>query len=126
MPKSKKKRSKTHRADYRDLYYKTVQGRITCMLGSAKTRAKKKNVEFNLEKEDIVIPPVCPLLGLEMSVEEMGLRSNSPSLDRKDPSKGYTKDNVWVISFRANLLKNNASVEELQMLVSNLKLCGFT
>ena len=27
------------------------------------------------------------------------------SLDRKDPNKGYTKDNVWVISQIANAMK---------------------
>lgn len=29
----------------------------------------------------------------------------SYSLDRKDPNKGYTKDNVWVISQIANAMK---------------------
>lgn len=28
----------------------------------------------------------------------------SYSLDRKDPNKGYTKDNVWVISQIANAI----------------------
>jgi hypothetical protein len=46
---------------------------------------------------------------------------NSPSLDKIIPSKGYIKGNVWVISNRANTLKNDASLQELELLVENLK-----
>lgn len=116
---------KTVRKKYRDLWYKTLKGRIYSMWQSAKLRAKKKNLEFSLEIEDIVIPDFCPLLGLKLSYEDFGIRYNSPSLDRKDPGKGYTKENIWVISSRANILKHNATLSELELLVKNLKLCGF-
>ena len=78
----------------------------------AKFRAKQKGREFNITKEDIVIPDICPLLGTPME---------SPSLDRIDSSKGYIKDNVWVISNRANTLKNDATLTELKTLVENLE-----
>lgn len=45
----------------------------------------------------------------------------SPSLDRIDSSKGYVKGNVRVISARANMLKNNATVEELTLVLKDLK-----
>ena len=38
-----------------------------------------------------------------------------------DSTKGYIKGNVWVISKRANALKNNATIEELELLVKNLR-----
>jgi hypothetical protein len=38
-----------------------------------------------------------------------------------EPEKGYIKGNVWVISNRANTLKNDASLQELELLVENLK-----
>ena len=82
------------------------------MLGRAKYRAKQKGLDFNITKEDIVIPDICPLLGTPMK---------SPSLDRIDPTKGYIKGNVWVISNRANTLKNDASLQELELLVEYLK-----
>jgi hypothetical protein len=34
------------------------------------------------------------------------------SLDRIDPTKGYTKDNVWVISQIANAMKWDSTAEE--------------
>jgi hypothetical protein len=46
---------------------------------------------------------------------------NIPSLDRIRPERGYTKGNIWVISNRANTLKNNATLEELELLVKNLR-----
>jgi hypothetical protein len=50
-----------------------------------------------------------------------GARSNSPSLDRIDSSKGYTPDNIWVISNKANSIKSNATVEELETIAANLR-----
>ena len=41
-------------------------------------------------------------------------RKYSPSLDRIDPNKGYVKGNVQVISRLANIMKSNASPEELR------------
>jgi hypothetical protein len=38
---------------------------------------------------------------------------DSPSVDRIDPNGGYVKGNVVVVSYRANLIKTNASVDEL-------------
>lgn len=78
----------------------------------AKGRAKRKNREFSITIEDIVIPEVCPVLNIPML---------HPSLDRFDSSKGYSKDNIRVISYRANVLKNNASVEELEAVLRYLK-----
>jgi len=42
--------------------------------------------------------------------------NNSPSIDRIDNSKGYIKNNIVVVSRRANVLKKDASIEELKKL----------
>ena len=95
------------------------------MLSNAKKRAKSKGWEFSLELVDIVIPEFCPLLPniqLNQSGQEhYTLGPNSPTLDRKDNSKGYTRDNVWVISWKANTIKSSSSLEELETLVINLR-----
>lgn len=82
----------------------------------AKNNAKNKNLEFNLEIEDIVIPEKCPYLEIPLT-NNVGKRrkysENSYSIDRIDPKKGYVKGNVQIISWQANTMKNKASIEEL-------------
>ena len=88
---------------------------------NAKRRARDRNLEFRLCPEDIVIPKYCPLLGVRLAPGTRENKECSPTLDRIDPTKGYTPDNVWVISHRANSLKSNASFDELRLLVANLR-----
>ena len=91
------------------------------MLADARKRAKKKNLEFNLVIEDLTIPDFCPILEIPLFVAGGKRTDNSPSLDRIDNSKGYTKDNVFVISFRANALKNDATLDELKAIVKYME-----
>jgi hypothetical protein len=83
-----------------------------------KSRAKEKGIQFNIEKSDINIPIICPILGIPIIKEykkgkKQGPSSNSPSLDRIDNLKGYVKGNVRVISHKANTMKHSATKEEL-------------
>ena len=91
------------------------------MASDAKKRAKLKNLEFNITFEDVYIPEFCPVLGIELFVSSGTRSPNSPSLDRIDNSKGYTKDNIMVISLRANQIKNDASVDELKAIVKYIE-----
>jgi hypothetical protein len=77
-------------------------------------RAKHKGLEFSLAREDIKIPELCPVLGIPIVPFAGKFAPNSPSVDRIDNSKGYTKENIVVVSFRANNIKNNATVGELK------------
>lgn len=81
------------------------------MYNAAKSRATKVGREFNIDLADVVVPEVCPVLGINME---------SPSLDRIDSSKGYVKGNVRVISMRANMLKSNATIKELTLVLKDL------
>lgn len=96
--------------------------RESIILASAKTRAKKFNLEFSITINDIQIPLFCPVLGIELNLNNTKIRlDTSPSLDRIDNSKGYTKENIRIISWRANKLKNNASLEELEKIIKYMK-----
>lgn len=89
---------------------------------NARKRARDMGLEFDLEESWIKIPERCPLLGIKISfLGRMNNRDSSASVDRIDPRKGYTKDNVWIISYRANRIKNDASVEELGKVFRGLK-----
>jgi hypothetical protein len=64
----------------------------------------------------------CPLLGIELSYEKYPGKAapyNYASLDKIDPSKGYVVGNVQILSFRANTLKNSATLDELKLIVKN-------
>ena len=87
---------------------------------NAKQRAERKGVEFSIKVTDVVIPQTCPLLEIPLIVGTKDNYENSPSLDRIDPKKGYTKDNVWVISNKANTMKNSATFEELKTFYKNI------
>ena len=92
----------------------------TFLLSWAKQRVKKYSLPFNLTVEDIVIPKFCPVLGIRLKRGKRG-NNTAPSLDRKKPHLGYVRGNVAVISRRANVLKNNATLNELKALVNYLE-----
>lgn len=85
------------------------------ILKTLRHRSKKKGQEFSLTKEDIVIPELCPVFGfkLEHNWGKNGGKFNSPSVDRVDNLRGYTPDNIQIISRLANAMKSEASPEQL-------------
>jgi len=91
------------------------------MFHNAQHRAKKKGIPFSITIDDIIIPETCPLLGIPLVSTNDKRDPRNPSLDQKDPGKGYTPDNIWVVSSRANWIKSDASLQELELLVENLK-----
>ena len=90
-------------------------------LNDIRRRCKKAGVPFDLLVEDITVPERCPLLGIPLFRGGGVTSDNTPSVDRIDPSKGYTHDNVHVVSWRANRIKQNATLEELVLLTDNLR-----
>lgn len=85
-----------------------------------KSQAKRAGIEFNLVFEDITWPEYCPVLGtlLNYTFGNGSCPPAAPSFDRIDPRKGYVTGNVIVISYRANRIKNDASVDELKLVTS--------
>lgn len=89
---------------------------------AAKGRAGRAGLPFDLTEDDIIFPEVCPVLGIPLIFQEGRVRTdNTPSLDRLIPEKGYVKGNVQIISWRANRLKNNGTLEELEKIVTYMK-----
>jgi len=85
----------------------------TQLLSGARMRAKSKGLPFSITKQDIVIPKYCPMLGIKLERGVGVAHGASPTLDKIVPNKGYVKGNVWVISQRANIIKSNATAEEI-------------
>ncbi len=90
-------------------HYTTFRERS--LLAKARQRAIASGIDLNIEESDINIPEICPVLKEPLIANTR----YAPSLDRIDPSKGYVKGNVQVISRRANTMKNDANVKDLKM-----------
>jgi len=97
---------------YKDLHQLKHQ-----LYRSAKKRALKKGLEFNIELKDIHIPKKCPILKVPLICSTR----YSPSIDRIYPDKGYIKGNIAVISTLANSMKANATPKELLIFSRNIK-----
>jgi hypothetical protein len=89
------------------------------MFINIKSRARRAGIPFNLEFEDIVIPAVCPLLGIPLMRGVGAPAPSSPSLDKIIPSLGYVKGTVQVISQKANAMKQNATLVEFETMARN-------
>lgn len=96
-------KTKKWREGRQDLYW----------LASVRYRCKKNNIPFDLDPSDIIIPERCPVLGIEFKRGKGHPEDTSPSIDRIDPTKGYTKGNVQIMSNLANKMKANATPEQL-------------
>ena len=83
------------------------------LLRSARCRAKQKGLECTITQKDIIIPHLCPVFKEPLQ----RITPYAPSIDRIDNSKGYTPDNIAVMSRRANRLKGEGTLTEHQMLV---------
>lgn len=78
------------------------------------TAAKKRTKEFSITLEFVIdlvenAPDACPYTGVpfDYSTPEKGARNPwAPSLDRIDSTKGYTPDNVEIVSTWYNVAKN--------------------
>lgn len=92
------------------------------MLARAKRRAKEKGVPATIGMADLPPFPVfCPVLGIPLGQGEDYPLDNRASLDRIRPELGYVPGNVRIISFRANMLRSNATAEELRLVLRDLE-----
>lgn len=89
---------------------------------NATGRAKKYGLPIDISIKWLEANAVleCPLLEIPLVYNAEKSLRNSASLDRKDSTMGYTKDNCRVISHLANRIKSNATVDEILLLAKNL------
>ena len=80
--------------------------------------SSKSGIPFDITLDYLLSLPseTCPVYGTPL---EWGTGSwETASLDKINPKLGYVEGNVAWISFRANTLKRDATVEELEKLLN--------
>jgi hypothetical protein len=85
------------------------------LVNSARNRAKKENVDFDLDREWVaekLKAGVCEVTGMSLDLSpkqkgRAGQKPHAPSLDRKIPGSDYTKANVQIVVFIYNVSKSN-------------------
>jgi len=93
-------------------YKKTPWGKAKHLVADARKSAKKRGLPHTIEAEviaAIIEEGTCQLTGMPFILETgetLGVRIHpaSPSLDRIDPNKGYTPENVQVVCWAINAL----------------------
>ncbi len=104
---------------YRSALRSTVEGTARLMFLGSRARARARGLPFDLTAEWVeselafALENGCPLLGIEITLDRSDGRRppGTPSIDRFRPELGYTQANCWVISFRANSMKQDASLD---------------
>lgn len=104
-------------------YRGTLEGRKVTLLANIRARAISQGLDFDLTHEDLIIPTTCPVLGIDLMFGEGQMSDSSPSVDRVDNTKGYVKGNVHIISMRANRLKSDATLRELELILQYVRDC---
>lgn len=108
-----------HPGKSREYYLKNPQ---KVLFDCARRRAAKNGAAFAITIEDVQIPDVCPVFGTPFVMGGgHGFRDHSPTLDRIENDLGYVPGNVQVISFRANRIKGDATIDELRKLLEYME-----
>ena len=118
-----------HDREYRKKNPYQIQS--TSLSSSARKRAKQKNIPIDLDfistpnmLDWLKRQPNCVCCDRVFGIGYKGkfrFQNNSPSLDRLIPSLGYISGNVFLICFRCNALKNDATLKELETVLGWMK-----
>jgi len=95
------------------------QQHLKIYLRNARSRARRDNVSFDITYEYLekIATNECPVFGtrFEWGTSKLGkgiTKDNCPTLDRILPNKGYIKGNVAFISYKANRIKDNGTMQD--------------
>jgi hypothetical protein len=95
-------------------HFNNLRYRLSQLLGSAKWRSTKKNIEFDLSLDYLhelynKQNGICPYTGQKLTLEP---GHNGLSLDRINPLLGYIRSNVILTSWKVNQMKTDLSIKE--------------
>ena len=90
-------------------------------LNAVRARSRKKQQPCGIDEDWLYAnaPETCPLLGIALRFNNTASFFDSATVDRKNSDGGYTKDNCWIISMKANRIKTDATIEELEQVAKS-------
>ncbi len=103
--------------------YRT-NNRFAIRVRACKARSRYRELPFDLTEDYIkeIWTGVCPVFNTQLDIQALKNSPKHAELDRVIPKLGYVKGNVVWLSQRANRIKHDAKLEELERLVEWLKL----
>lgn len=99
-------------------YRRTLSGWASGKITQLKKKCKDKGLTFDISREWLMnkfAANKCEWSGIEFNLENMDLL---PSVDRLDPTKGYTEDNCRVILHCLNAFKGQMPTEECEKIMA--------
>lgn len=100
------------------LHRRTIKGRARSLLNAVKSRCRTNGWEFDLCLARIEVALMmgrCERTGVAFILEQHDMYKNhpfAPSVDRRDPFRGYTHDNVQIVCAAYNIGKNQMTDDE--------------
>lgn len=87
------------------------------------TKRHRVKVDYTVTCEYLreIWTDICPALGIPISLGLHQSSDNLAHLDRIDPNLGYVEGNVQWLSAKANRIKTNASIQELEKVLAHMR-----
>jgi hypothetical protein len=107
-----------------------IRYRASTLYHSAKKRAKSKNIPFDITLDCVhekLKHGYCEVTNIPFVIKEYTkeghkeiVHAHSPSLDKIDSTRGYTKDNVQIVIDQYNKMKGDRDLETTIFLARKL------
>ena len=108
-----------------------LERRASCLVATVRTRARKRGLPFDLDQhigelQDRINKGACEMTGQLFDLSP-GRKWNSPSVDRIDPKRGYTFNNVRLVLNIINVAMGDWGEETLKKVMGEwmLKMQSF-
>lgn len=122
-----------HDRTYRLNYYKnetakyrlTINGFANLLLSNARKTSRKQNIEYTITINDILTilkNGYCQISGIKFIINNVPREPFAPSIDRINPNKGYTPENIQIVCWIYNSAKGvNTHTDVLKLSRALLK-----
>lgn len=121
-------RSVSHLPRYRRIrekYETDLMFRCEAMVRTTRQRARKKGLDCNLTAHTIFVliklqSGCCAITKIPFSYnfsDQYTRNPYAPSIDRKDSKKGYTVDNIQIVTTWYNMMKNEWSDDDVRTFI---------